>query len=87
MTRKTQPKPDSSQTVHAYAAYCTQGYPRPFIHPYHVAGFYREVMKSMGTSWASKGETWRHGWQLAKKHGWRIRKVKVSLADTPEKGE
>ncbi len=84
MKRKTQPKPDPSQTVSAYAAYYTQD---PFIHPDHQAHFYRDVMKSMGLSWASKGETWRDGWKRAKKHGWRIRKVKVGLDDAPEKGE
>ena len=61
----------------AWAAYCTFGSPRPYIHAGAVRGKREYVMQKMGKVYARKDETAKQGWRRAYSAGWRIISVRI----------
>jgi hypothetical protein len=62
----------------AWACFCTNGSPYPFIHNNTVRSMREDSQKYLGEAWAHSGETWQQGWRRAYRRGWRCIKVTVS---------
>lgn len=63
-----------------WAAFCTDGSPRPFINPNSIRGSRREAQEYIGKAWARPGETPMQAWKRAYRNGWRAVRVVVDLA-------
>lgn len=67
---------------YAWAAFCSDGSPYPFIHAGVVRSYAKEVRDYIGGAWAHEGETTKKGWERAKRNGWRVIRVQISAAFT-----
>jgi hypothetical protein len=63
----------------AWAAFCTDGYPKPFIHDGSIRATRVETQAYIGGAWALSDETARLGWKRAYRAGWRCILVEVSI--------
>lgn len=71
----------------AWAAFCTFGSPRPFIHTGAVNSTRREVQECIGKDFARSGENPAQGWKRAYRAGWRAIRVTIDVAPCPEPKE
>ena len=67
-------------TEYGWAAFCTNGIRKPFIHVNSVRYTRKEVLRYMGKSWARDGERPWQGWKRAYRNGWRCVRVSIDLA-------
>ena len=65
-----------------WAAFATDGYPRPYILVQTCASTRKDVCKYVGEAWAKPGETWRQGWKRAYRNGFRAIRVVVRPFDS-----
>lgn len=70
----------SIREEYAWAAFCEQGSPYPFIHSGVVRTYAKEVRADMGMAWAHDGESVKRGWERAHRNGWRVIRVRISAA-------
>jgi hypothetical protein len=66
------------KTEICWAAFCTDGYPGPFINNGSVRATRVAVQEYIGDNWRLEGETPQQGWKRAYRNGWRAIKVEVN---------
>lgn len=70
----------SELSVYAWAAFCEDGHPGPFIHEGAIRRTAAEVREEIGRVWGGEGEAAKKGWRLARRNGWRVIRVRVEPA-------
>lgn len=71
----------------AWAGFCTDGHPYPFINIYSVRATRREAQAHIGNAWRREGETVEQGWKRAYRNGWRAIRVEVRPVRPAQKDE
>lgn len=69
------------EPVTAWAAVCTTGSPRPFIHADTVHDLAADARGVIGSAWRRFGETRQQGWKRAYRKGWRVVRVEIRVKE------
>lgn len=74
----------SSQTT-AWAAIAPEwATPPRFIHDGLIRNRRDQIVDAMGAAWRRDNESVRQGWKRAYRHGWRIKRVRITLCGEAE---